>query len=62
MFDSELHQQFTLERLQELREQAALERQLPKSSLRRRVAGVLHGLACNLERMEARGELQQAQI
>ena len=49
MFDSELHQQFTLERLQELREQDALERQLPKSSLRRQLAGVLHGLACRLE-------------
>ena len=50
MFDSELHHQYILERLQKLHEQAALERQLPKSSFRRRVAGVLHGLAYRLER------------
>jgi|GEM_PF-1957267 len=62
MFDSELHQRFTLERLQKLREQAALERQLPKSSFRRRMAGVLHGLACKLEGIEARVELGRAQI
>lgn len=52
MFDSELHQRYTLERLQELREQAELERHIPKSSLRHRLAKLLHRLAFRLERTE----------
>jgi hypothetical protein len=51
-----------LERLQDLREQAALERQLPKFSFRRRIAQFLHRFACKLERIDARVELERAQI
>jgi len=62
MFDSELHQRFILERLKGLREQASLERQLPKFPLRRQLAKLLHRLAFRLERIEARVELGRAQI
>ena len=62
MFNSELHQRYTLERLEDLRQQAALERQFFKSPLRHRLAVFLHSLASKLEGLEARGELQQAQI
>jgi len=58
MFNLELHQHLTLEHLQNLRHQAALERQLPQASLRRTMAKLLRGLAFRLERVE----LQQAQI
>ena len=52
MFDSELHQRFTLERLQKLREQAELERCIPTFSLRCQLARFLHRLACRLEQRE----------
>jgi len=55
MYDSELHQRFTLERLQKLRVQAELERHIPKSSLRGQLAGFLHRLAFRLERRELQG-------
>ena len=52
MFNSELHQRHTLERLQKLREQAELERHIPKFSLRCQLAGFLHRLAFRLEHTE----------
>jgi hypothetical protein len=45
----EIHNQHTLERLNQLREQIALERQLPRVSVRHQLARVLRNLSERLE-------------
>ncbi len=54
MWNSDLHHCITLERLTELREQAALEHHLPRSSFRSSLARFSHRLAFRLERLEPR--------
>jgi len=51
----ELHNQYVLERLNQMRQQASLERQIPQVSIRHQLARVLRSLS---ERLEPREKIQ----